>query len=459
MERLGPADSSGSKAINHTEKDSLQEKEIFRSLSAPLTAQWELTSSCNQACIHCYNFWRQDEANHRPPNHSTEFLASKVAEQLIINKVFNVTLTGGEPLLVLNRYYDQLESLRDCGVGIDLNTNLALFNWEYARKLKSLGVSSILTSLMSSNSELNDQLANKKEAFTRIVRGIELALDEGFHVGVSMVVTKSNLEDVFGTAEYVRNLGVTTFAATKASTPINAARFYEHSLNPQEFKLMLNELLNVERELGLQVDTLVAPPLCILDTRELADAFGHKSCSAGKITCTIGFDGLIRPCSQNSCNYGSIIDVGLSRAWQEMQEWRTDKFIPEGCRQCPVAHTCIGGCRAEAYAVNGALDSANPLSNIPTSLFTRDRELTRDKVEKKKFFIFSPRLKFRAEEFGGILFLTPSKWLSVDLDLAHFFQTNKNRAFSYTELAEDLKCNPTSAFYTLSLLEEKRMIV
>lgn len=61
--------------------------------SAPLYVMWELTSGCPNKCIYCYN----DSHNRR-----TQELSSKkkmeIANQLIEAGIFQVCLTGGEPL-------------------------------------------------------------------------------------------------------------------------------------------------------------------------------------------------------------------------------------------------------------------------------------------------------------------------------------------------------------------------
>jgi|GEM_PF-390889 len=457
MERFNPAGEINQFSLDTPEKDLPLERVLFRRLSGPLTVQWELTSWCNQSCFHCYNYWRRDELSATSGLDSAG--SAKCADEIIKNNVFSVTLTGGEPLYNLDQSVPALEALRDKGIGIDINTNLAFFDKAVAAKLKSLGVRSILTSLMTSNPELNDRLSGRKGTFERVTKGIDLALKEGFHVGVSMVVTKDNLSDIYETAEYVTKLGATTFAATKACAPVNASGFYPHCLSTSEFNTMLNVLLTIGKELNIQAETLVAPPLCVLDTPELAEKFGHKSCAAGKISCTIGYNGLIRSCSQGNSSYGSILDEGLNPAWHRMQEWRTDKFVPSICKECSVADICIGGCRAEAMAINGRLDSPNPYADPYSVLKVKDTNPGENKAVVDKRYFFNSNIKQRPEDFGGILFISSARWLPVDHLMLRFINLYQGKTFSSSDLSKELNYDIADIMSTVNLLESKGFIL
>src|SRR3989344_2445199 len=105
---------------------------VTMQLKAPLYAQLELTYGCNLACSHCLNDPRYDSSSGK-----TEFVQIKrerveidrvqrVAERLAYWEIFSATLTGGEPLTVKRRAFAALEGLRDHGISVDMNSNLAL---------------------------------------------------------------------------------------------------------------------------------------------------------------------------------------------------------------------------------------------------------------------------------------------------------------------------------------------
>jgi len=263
-----------------SESDLVPERGVFKTLSAPVTVQWEVTPWCNEKCLHCYNYWRSDKIDMSPYDSIFEGKLSEVAREIIQDKVFQVTITGGEPLAVYSQVLPFIETLTSEGVLLSLNSNLTMLTREKAKDLKRVGIRSILTSLMSHDPELNDELANRPNTHKDVSRGIRLALDEGHWVGVNMVVTKKNLDHIYDTAVYVKSLGVTSFSATKASIPAREIDFSEYLLSPDDFNVMLNELIKVRDELGLSVDSLEFYPICSFSSQEQIDTFGGRICNA-----------------------------------------------------------------------------------------------------------------------------------------------------------------------------------
>jgi len=394
----------------------------------------------------------------QPASETVTQVYPRIADEIIKNNIFNATITGGEPIVVLKRAYPYLERLHESGVTLDLNSNLTMFTPRASEMLKAVGVRSILTSLMAANPRLNDSLSGREGTFEAVTRGIKLAQNEGFRVSVSMVITKGNLDQIFKTAEYAKSLGVKTFCVTKASVPINAGDFSMHSLSKKEFEAMLKELLRVKSELGLEIDTLVAPPLCFLGDEVLMDAFGHKSCSAGRATCTIGFDGSVRPCSQAEQSYGSVMsEGGLKEGWLNMQPWRTNIFTPDECEGCILVNACRGGCRAEAYAVHNRLNAPNPYSVFENTLSKKEgaRKL---EVNVNSTYIFNNRIKLRREDFGGIIYLSPSKWLAIDHILYDFAKPENRKNFTLSGLATVLGSTVEEVIKTANLMLQKGII-
>jgi MoaA/NifB/PqqE/SkfB family radical SAM enzyme len=76
---------------------------MFRTLSAPIAVQWEVTSLCDKSCIHCYNYWRDSSQAVRHEEPVLAHTYELVAQEILSNHVLSVTITGGEPLLVFER--------------------------------------------------------------------------------------------------------------------------------------------------------------------------------------------------------------------------------------------------------------------------------------------------------------------------------------------------------------------
>lgn len=446
-------------SFSSAENNLTPEKGNFLTLSAPVTCQWELTNSCSFGCKHCYNYWRSEDKT-ATTKIDEDYLRTqkRAAEQIVRNNIFSVTLTGGEPLLVLEDIYPSLEILAKNEVAMSLNSNLALLDKKKVQMLKSLKIRSILTSLMSADEKTNNSLANKSNAFRLTVEGIKTALDEGFWVAVNMVVSQENLEDIYQTAEFVKSLGATAFSATKASKPVNCKDFRELALSVPNFRLMMQELLRVRENLGLDVDSLEAYPMCVYDTQSSRDLMGNRICNAGKSSCTIGVDGQIRPCSHTTQQYGSIHkENGLREAWLKLQPWRTMEFVPNECGDCRHIYWCRGGCRSEAYAYSGDLKAPDPYCDLTRPALEKSPP-EKIEVNPQGIFEFHKSLRTRDEEFGGIIYLTPVRWAAVTKTLLGFYEQKSENTFTLVELAGALDVNATSVVATAEHLIRKSIV-
>ena len=190
---------------------------MYKTLNAPLAAHVEINTGCNQKCFHCYNFWRDDKL---VQNKSiSEALAVRIAEQLVTHNVFHVILTGGEPLLNKRELVFLITELSKRKISFSLNSNLALLTEKVAKELFSVGLRTILTSLLSYDAATHDSLSGTKGSFHRIVRGIKLAHAAGIHTSVNMVVMEQNLLHVKRTGEFAQELGAKAFSATRVTPP------------------------------------------------------------------------------------------------------------------------------------------------------------------------------------------------------------------------------------------------
>ena len=187
----------------------------YRKLIGPLSVQLEVTTVCNNNCFHCYNHWR--EAGENRDSALDEKKLNFIIDKLIQKKVFSVTLTGGEPLLVWKILPFAIEKLFLNKIEVSLNSNAILLEKEMAISLKERGLRSILISVLADNEEIHDKIACHEGAFKQTIKGIENAVHVGLKVSVNMVLLKTNFDCVYKTAQLIKKLGAVSFSVTKAS--------------------------------------------------------------------------------------------------------------------------------------------------------------------------------------------------------------------------------------------------
>lgn len=190
---------------------------FYRTLSAPLSVQIELTTECTNCCPHCYNYQKQD-------SNSDETLPSNKISTIFLKlgsaKVPAITITGGEPLLKIDSL---LECIRCCnrnGIRCSINSNLIPLTTGLLEKMLNAGKFSILTSIASYDEKTHDAAMGRAGAFIKTVSSISLLRKYEVDFSINMVVSKINADQVYHTGIFAHSIGAKMFAATKASPPL-----------------------------------------------------------------------------------------------------------------------------------------------------------------------------------------------------------------------------------------------
>lgn len=431
---------------------------MFRELSAPVSVQWEVTPWCNLECVYCYNYWRQEKGETKQSVIMSTELYDAVVSEILANKVFMVTITGGEPLGILKHILPSLRKIASAGVKLGFNSNLTLLTRETAAILKDeLGINAILGSFPSANPATNKVITQRENAHADTTKGIEIALESGMKLTVNMVVTKINLSEIYATAEYLAKLRVKSFAVTKASVPGNCPDFTLYALTPEEFRYMLSELVRVKEELGLRIDSLEFYPSCSFGDEKTRKTFSSRMCTAGKTSCTIGFDGQIRPCPHAPMAYGDIRE-GLNKAWQAMHLWRTDVWFPQECQTCSLRNRCGGGCKIEAFHSMGSMKKPDPYCDFSQLPIETSRKQAAAEVHQAESFTLNPKVKLREEDFGGILYVSSTQWVPVNHKLYQLIAGKGKNTVFLSEITTALGISSEEAAKTTSYLASKSIL-
>ncbi|MEF2232215.1 MAG: radical SAM protein [Pseudodesulfovibrio sp.] len=419
---------------------------LFPSIKSPTCVSIELTTACNQKCRHCYNFWRHSS---EPDSVIDIAAADRLIDDVIENGVFQVILTGGECLLngrVLEHF---MRRLSENGVAFTMNSNLLSATPEKMRRFADYGLPHVLTSLNCCRPEINDMMVSRRNAFGRIVAGIEATVAAGIRVSSNMIVTQRNKDHVYETGSFLHGLGVTNFFTTRMvpSHCADAEMEKELQLTPEEQKrLILDESVRVKEDTGINIGSLIQYPVCFLqDVFKYRDYVG-RGCQAGKKLLTINANGDTHACVHESRKYGNALTDGIRACWENMQMWRDDSLLPVVCRECAWLPKCEGGCRT--YTRNLAdMDLLAPGPEGLPSPEALDSEFL-DLVPEKTF-LAPGRLRWRAEDGFYLVSVRGASVHTVDLEVARFLMQRQREATPFT--LEDF---PGSAAALASMLEK-----
>lgn len=147
----------------------------------------QVTFDCNLRCIHC------SAANFSPPEKRLTISDYKnIAEQCRQYSVPMVSFTGGEPMV--EPRLEEIISLFDTkSTLISCTTNGTLLTEERARRLKSLGLDSIVISLDGPDPESNDPIRGKG-TYKKVMESIKIGKSLGFIVMIIHTLSHQSIK-------------------------------------------------------------------------------------------------------------------------------------------------------------------------------------------------------------------------------------------------------------------------
>ena len=414
----------------------------MKRLSAPLDVQIELTENCNQKCFHCYNHWRYSEEIGKNELKEKDFLL--IVKKLVVVGINSFTLTGGEPFLRPKLLFSILEYCNQNNIKAGINSNATLIKNNDAGKMRDLGVTHVLVSLLGTE-KTHNKITNSN-TFKKACDGIMALVDNKVKVSVNMAVSKLNFCEIRDVSKIVKNLGVSEFCATPIVPSHQLHK--DFLLSGEECKQMLRILLNIKEELRLNIDTLEPIARCLFGEQEedeFISFFGNRICSAAVTTCVISSKGTIRPCIHADMEFGSLLEENFSDIWEKMKSWASPDILPSGCKTCKAVVICEGGCRMSAKLISGCYNGKDMYMKQPITSTERVKKLPFKKEDEKEtinfqetdVFNFNQSVILRKENFGGVACVNNKTDFLTEKGLDLLLTLKSRNTFSVKSLKEE----------------------
>ncbi len=427
-------------------------------LKSPLSAQIEITETCNNACLHCYNYWRYLKDGQRISFNKCELRLKhfqKILGVLLANEVKNITFTGGEPFLRRDILFDLIKKAKKAGANVGINTNGSLITRLDIRHLKEMDVDFLLVSLLGGDFEAHNRITNA-QTFILTCNAIKILVENELDTTVNMVVSIFNWNNVRKTALCAKNLGVKVFSATPVLPCPFARDHLDISLRPEQIKSVLDDLLWIEAR-GMKIDVLEPLVHCMFNTEErnkYLQFLDHRSCSAGISDMVVSVNGDIRPCILAPQTYGNLILQSWEECWNNLACWASSDLLPVECLDCAAVDDCGGGCRIAALSKSGSIKGKDPymtkrLTEISISRVNRvlEKEITSDTN-----FKFPSDVFLRKEKFGSVLF-RGKKFIFLDKDGTELVVYLKScNFFTFQSVREEIEINENDFSSFLNIL-------
>jgi radical SAM protein with 4Fe4S-binding SPASM domain len=316
--------------------------------------QYEVNLVCNLECAHCYC----SSSPRAPVGQSTAFVLEIVRQAAAMGVIY-FDITGGEPL-VRDDITEIIAAIRAHGMVPGLFTNGTLVTADRAAALQRAGLSAAQISLDARTPALHDELRGKAGAFDRAVRGVRRFQQAGVPVRINVCLNRRNAHE---TGEIVRFLRDDLKVPFGLDRVIQAGRGHGHAVplaldNSEYYALIREHLLPGEQLAAKACDAVSVDH----------GAYIEPGCGVGASYLFIKHDGRAALCptlteaESHEFAHADLARMSLAQAWEHHPTFQRFRGVQcENATRCPAGKRCRGGCRSNAYLIEGRLDAPDEL--------------------------------------------------------------------------------------------------
>lgn len=291
----------------------------------------ELTSKCNERCVHCYIPHENKISNIDPD------LFYDILEQCKNLRLLHLTLSGGEPMLHKN-FCDFLRKCREYNFSVNVLSNLTLLNDKITEEMKANPLLSVQGSLYSMNPAIHDEITQMKGSFEKTKDAILKLIENDIPLQISCPIMKQNRHCYTDVIEWARKHRI------HAGTDYAIIAGYDHTAQNLNCRLSIDEIRGV-------VNSKIADNVEYLEQMEMA-AIEKKNITSDDFVCSvcrssicITETGDVYPCAGwQDYVVGNVKETLLKDIWDNSEKVQylrglRNKDFPK-CAQCSDKEYC-----------------------------------------------------------------------------------------------------------------------
>ena len=163
-------------------------------LSLPISIQFELTEQCNMRCKHCYN--QSGECSKNESYLNVEDWLNISHEIVDHGGVFQVILSGGEPLILKDDLFKIMDVFHNDGTKFILITNAYLLSKEYISRFKKYRFSWFQVSIDGTSAQVHDSFRQKNGSYDRCINACMDVSNAGIPLKIASTIIPSELDNI-----------------------------------------------------------------------------------------------------------------------------------------------------------------------------------------------------------------------------------------------------------------------
>lgn len=334
--------------INETTQDFFLEEVQGRPLISNI--QFEVSSRCNERCIHCYIPNAKKNKGFDMPTEKVKNIIDQLAEM----GGLRVTLSGGEAFM----HKDLIEIIkyaRKKDMMVTILSNLIALKDEQIQQLRDLNISLIQVSLYSMDSEVHDMITTVKGSFSKSKEAIEKLVAADIPVQISCPIMKANKNGYGQVLDYAASLKIKaqTDYIMMAQADLNTSNL-ANRLSLEETEVLLRDI--IEHDIQYREKTLNQSPIST-KMIDMDRYLKQPVCGVGYDNCCITANGDVYPCAGwQDYVLGNIYKQSLKEIWENSERIKELRKITQAsfpqCIECEAKDYC-SRCLVRNYNESG----------------------------------------------------------------------------------------------------------
>jgi radical SAM protein with 4Fe4S-binding SPASM domain len=324
---------------------------------------FEVTKSCQNDCIFCYNVWKEDAAY---PKEELSTEATLALLDKVIGEVGckHIGVTGGEPLLKRD-VFEIFSFMASRGVEPVLISNGSLLSEDTVKRCLDNGIKYYEVSLHSNRQEIHDRLAGRPGNFEEVIDAMMTVKKLGGHVTTVFVATRENIHTFKDTVEVNALLGAEWVLFNRVACGGTCISTWRDLVpTPRQIEEALDAAAGVAERYRVGLSAGVQIQRCLVDLSKYKTVYSGL-CPLNDPTSEASYfaidpAGNLRMCNRSKTILGNLLAKPFDEIAASKQVEEFGRAIPEFCLDCKLATTCAGGCKADALSYFGTLTKADP---------------------------------------------------------------------------------------------------
>ena len=282
-------------------------EEYFKGNPQLTSLHIEITSLCNERCIHCY-IPHDYKVSYIEPD-----LFYDVIDQCKNLRLLHLTLSGGEPMLHKN-FCEFLRHCRESDFSVNVLSNLTLLNDEIIKEMKLNPLLGVQVSLYSMDSYVHDEITQMKGSFEKTKKAILKLIENNIPLQISCPIMKQNKNSYADVIEWAKKHKI------HAGDDYGLIARYNHSTQNLSCRLSIDEIRGLIND-KVDNDQKFLEQLKLDTEKKKTKTAYDNICSVCHSSICVADNGNVYPCAGwQDFVVGNVKETSLLDIWDNSEK-------------------------------------------------------------------------------------------------------------------------------------------